>query len=110
MGFVRAALDSLLGSDRRGSPRYATPALRVEIDGNRYRTRDWSLSGFRIEDCHTPLKPGDRIVGRLRLPGGAGQGEFVAEVVWQSPAGEVGVMLKELPPRLLVAMYGIAGR
>jgi hypothetical protein len=94
-------------AERRRNPRLQSPTLRVEIDGIRYRTRDWSLSGFRVGQCHVPLLPGDRVAGRLHLPGAGGDGDFVAEVVWRSDGGDVGMMIRELAPRVLVAMGGL---
>jgi len=96
-------------SDQRRARRHRVPTLRVTIDGHSYRTRDWSMTGFRLGECQQSLKPGDRVSGSLHLPGRGGTGEFAADVVWLSPQGEVGLMLKEITPRLLVAMGGIAG-
>lgn len=95
--------------ERRQDARIRVPSMRVDIDGIKYRTRDWSMSGFRIGHCHMPLRAGDRVAGRLRLPAANGEGDFVAEVVWLSPAGEIGLMLKEVTPRVLIAMGALAG-
>lgn len=97
------------GVERRRQPRLRAPSLKVEIDGIRYRTRDWSMSGFRIGHCHVPLKVGDRVSGLLRLPGRGGDGDFVAEVVWLAESGHAGLMLREVAPRTLMAMSAIAG-
>ncbi len=107
MSVMRRVLSAIGVSERRRQPRVQSPLLRIEIDGIRYRTRDWSLSGFRVGQCHAPLIPGDRVAGRVRLPGVAGDGEFVAEVVWRNDGGDVGMMIRELSPRTLVAMSGL---
>jgi hypothetical protein len=107
MGVMGSVLRAIGVSERRRQPRVQSPLLGIEIDGIRYRTRDWSLSGFRVGQCHVPLIPGDRVAGRVHLPGVAGDGDFVAEVVWRDDGGDVGMLIRELTPRTLVAMAGL---
>lgn len=89
--------------DRRRTPRYRRPRLKLRIDGRTYRTVDWSLGGVRISDFAGPLHPLERLEGRLRVPGGPG-GAIVAEVIWIGDDGDVGLRFLEIEPKLFLAL------
>jgi len=92
--------------DRRVHRRYLYPALRLEIDGKRYKTTDWSLGGFRINGYHEALAVGDRLTGQITPINSSGPGTFVAEVVRIAETGEIGLRLLEITPAVFITMAG----
>ncbi len=82
--------------ERRGFPRADDPRMPVVIDGRTYLTRNWSLSGFWIDDFATPVRPGDRLSGALSGRAASTRGEFVAEVAWADERRNIGLRLLEL--------------
>lgn len=88
---------------RRLHTRYASDALRVEINRRRYRTLDWSLGGFRLDRCALALGADDQVRGRIAFKGMA-PGEFVAEVTHIGESGEIGFRFLEVSPQILLSM------
>jgi hypothetical protein len=111
MGWAAAGSLDLAGfaekvPDRRHAPRFQKPALWLELDGWRYKTRDWSLGGFRIGDCRKPPRPRDRVQGRIEGIGCIGS--FTAEVVRINEDGSIAGRFLEITPAILMAMGTVA--
>lgn len=70
--------------------------MPVVIDGRTYLTKNWSLSGFWIDDFASPVRPGDQLSGALTGRAASTRGEFVAEVVWADERRNIGLRLLEL--------------
>jgi hypothetical protein len=81
-------------SDRRRHARHTEPALKVRINGKRYRTKDWSLSGFRLDDFDGVCEWGEQVRGVILFKGC--RGEFVAEAVRFGPAVAIGFRILEI--------------
>ncbi len=82
--------------ERRGFPRADDPRMPVVIEGRTYLTRNWTISGFWIDDYASPVKPGYRLSGALSGPAASTRGEFVAEVAWADERRNIGLRLLEL--------------
>ena len=93
--------------DRRRHRRVYGRPLCLEIDGNKYKTRDWSLGGFRLVGSFADAKVGDRVGGTIRVPGGAEPGPFTAEVVRLTEYGDVALRFLETSPRTFLAMSAL---
>jgi hypothetical protein len=63
--------------DRRRHARHTTPTLKVRINGKSYRTKNWSLTGFRLDDFDGVCAWGEQIRGIILFKGG--RGEVLAE-------------------------------
>jgi hypothetical protein len=59
--------------DRRRHARGATPTLKVRINGRSYRTKDWSLSGFRLDDFDGVCEWGEQIRAVILFEGRRGE-------------------------------------
>lgn len=92
--------------DRRRSPRFTKPALWVELDGRRYRARDWSLGGFRVADFGKPVRSREKLTGRVEGIGCVGS--FSAEVVRVHEDGSMAGRFLEITPAILMAMGTVA--
>src|ERR687891_1422096 len=75
--------------DQRRHARGAMPTLKVRINGKSYRTKDWSLSGFRLDDFDGVCEWGEQIRGVILFRGR--RGEVVAEAVRLRPGEAVWV-------------------
>jgi hypothetical protein len=85
----------LLGrSDRRRHVRHVTPTLKVRINGKKYRTKDWSLTGFRLDDFDGVCALGEQIRGVILFKGC--RGEVVAEAVRVGPGEAIGFRILEI--------------
>jgi hypothetical protein len=93
-------------SDRRRAPRFTKPPLWLEVDGWRYKTYDWSLSGFRIEVCRARPQPRARLIGRIEGIGCTGA--FSAEVVRVEDDGTVAGRFLDITPAIFMAMGTVA--
>lgn len=96
-------------TDRRQHARFYDRPMQMDIDGKRYQTLDWSLGGFRIAGYHAPLRPGQRVGGRIDSGDGIVSGDFAAEVVRLTDAGEVGLRFIEVSPATFLSMAGVRG-
>ena len=77
------------GRERRQYPRYVASRLTLRFEGHNYKTTDWSIGGFRISDFHRPVRPGDKLEGRVVTWGGLKREAFEADVVRVTPEGDV---------------------
>ena len=89
-------------SERRRHARHATPTLKVRIDGKRYRTKDWSLSGFRLDDFDGVCQWGEQVRGVILFKGG--RGEFVAETIRVGPGAAIGFRILEISSDVFMRM------
>jgi hypothetical protein len=89
-------------SDRRRYARQAVPTLKVRINGRRYRTKDWSLTGFRLDDFDGVCAPGEQVRGVLLFKGR--RGEVLAEAVRVGPGEAVGFRILEISSHLFLQM------
>ena len=91
-------------SDRRRHARRAAPTLKVRIAGKSYRTKDWSLSGFRLDDFDGVCQYGEQIQGVILFRGC--RGEVVAEAVRIGPGEAIGFRILGISTKLFVRMSG----
>jgi hypothetical protein len=111
MGWAAAGSLDLSGfaervPDRRRSPRFTKPALWLEFEGWRYKTRDWSLGGFRVGDFRKPVQSREKVNGRIEGIGCIGS--FTAEVVRLHEDGSLAGRFLEITPAILMAMGTVA--
>ena len=90
------------GSDRRRHGRHTTPTLKVRINGRRYRTKDWSLTGFRLDDFDGVCAWGEQIRGVILFKGR--RGEVLAEAVRVGPGEAVGFRILEVDSEIFLRM------
>jgi hypothetical protein len=89
-------------SDRRRHARHAAPTLKVRINGKRYRTKNWSLSGFRLDDFDGVCEWGEQVRGVILFRGC--RGEFVAEAIRFGPDGAIGFRVLEISSNVFLQM------
>ena len=66
--------------EHRRDKRYASPAITVTIEGERYAVVDWSLGGFKpVDGPKVPV--GQQVTGAVTIVGRAESYEFTAEAV-----------------------------
>ena len=93
----------LLGwSDRRRHARHTAPTLKVRIQGKRYRTKNWSLTGFRLDDFDGVCAWGEQIRGVILFEGC--RGGVVAEAVRVGPGQAVGFRILEVSTDVFLRM------
>jgi hypothetical protein len=86
---------SLLGrADRRRHARHTAPTLKVRINGKRYRTKNWSLTGFRLDDFDGVCALGEQVRGVVLFKGS--RGDVLAEAVRLGPGQAVGFRILEV--------------
>jgi hypothetical protein len=84
--FAKALIGVSSQHDKRRDRRQPSPALEVTLDGNRYRTVDWSLGGALLADYFGPLAPGDQVSGSLQVLADLSTHPFKAVVVRRDSA------------------------
>jgi len=89
---------------RRRHRRIQTVKLTILIGKRRYKTRDWSLGGFRIAAPDLAYRSNQPISGKLNGPGLFDSGEFEGVISWVSEQGEIGVRLTEVSRESFAAM------
>ena len=92
------------GRERRRHPRYKIPRLVLRIEKQKYRTRDWSLGGFRLNAFHRPVESGEQLQGVATTWTGLFREPFDADVVRSGGEGEVRCKFLERPKALLEAL------
>ena len=88
--------------DRRRQARHTAPMLKVRINGKRYRTRDWSLLGFRLDDFDGICECGEQIRGVILFKGR--RGEVLAEAVRVGPGEAIGFRILEISSDVFLQM------
>ena len=86
--------------ERRQHTRYKEPALFVWIDGRRYRTADWSLGGFRLNEFHAELSLKQKVSGRIAPGRFRRSGQFEAQVVRRSEEHGIGFRFLQISPSI----------
>jgi hypothetical protein len=81
-------------SDRRRQARHTAPTLKVRINGKQYRTKDWSVTGFRLDDFDGVCASGEQIRGVILFKGR--RGEVLAEAVRLGPGEAIGFRILEI--------------
>ena len=99
-----AGLRKLAGREQRKHPRIYGRPLKLQVDGRRYETADWSLSGMRIAAYPAGVALKTAIAGTILPSGHVRRGDFVAEVVRVLPDGSVGVRFVKLWSETLISM------
>jgi hypothetical protein len=89
-------------SDRRRHARRASPTLKLRINGKRYRTKNWSLSGFRLDDFDGICEWGEQIRGVILFRGC--RGDVVAEAVRLGPGRAIGFRVLEISSNVFLKM------
>ena len=89
-------------SDRRRHARHTAPTLKVRLNGKRYRTKDWSLMGFRLDDFDGVCECGEEIRGVILFKGC--RGEVVAEAVRVGPGQAIGFRILEISSEVFLRM------
>lgn len=90
--------------ERRADPRVQYPALVLSIEGRRYESRDWSMSGFRLSEYSRDLQPHDRIRGLVGLAPEEPSAHVEAEVIRVSERDGIGLRIMEIAPSAFQAM------
>lgn len=90
--------------ERRRHRRIQDSKLTIIIDGTRYKTKDWSLGGFRLHVPEMTVYTNDDIAGEIHGPGLFDRGDFKACVAWTSENGEFGVRFVEISGETARAM------
>ena len=95
LGVVPADLaPGLVGSAQARA--HMAPILKVRIDGKRYRTRNWSLTGFRLDDFDGVCAWGEQIRGMILFKGC--RGAVIPEAVRVGPGQAVGFRISRSAP------------
>jgi hypothetical protein len=89
-------------SDRRRQARHTAPTLKVRINGKRYRTKDWSVTGFRLDDFDGVCASGEQIRGVILFKGR--RGEVLAEAVRVGPGEAIGFRIIEIGSDVFLQM------
>lgn len=89
---------------RRRHRRIQTVKLTIVIGERRYKTKDWSLGGFRIAAPDLAYQSNQPISGKLNGPGLFVRGEFEGIISWVSEQGEIGVRFTEVSRESFAAM------
>jgi hypothetical protein len=92
------------GSERRRHPRHSQPRLVLRIEERKYRTRDWSLGGFRIAGFHRPVDREEELEGVVTTWTGLFRESFNADVVHSGTGGDLRCRFRELPEALREAL------
>ena len=93
--------------DRRAHVRYVIPRLTIIHDGVEYKTTDWSLGGFKLDNFEATLRIGKELEGEIILEGGE-KGEFSAEIISIETNGDISVRFLAITPRVFLAMSGLS--
>ena len=115
MVFTKAFLGISKDHDRRTDDCLPSLALKISLDGDQYRTEDWSLSGVLVADYYGAWAPGDEVEGSLQIVTDMNSHPFKAVVVRRdSTVGQLALNFTELSPRafsvleaFMMGRYGI---
>ena len=107
MGLLKKINSWFHNQDRRAHVRYVVPRLIITHDGVEYKTSDWSLGGFRLDDFEATLRIGKQLEGEISLEGGE-KGEFSAEIISIDASGYISVQFLAITPGVFLAMSGLS--
>ncbi len=91
-------------AERRRYRRIQGVKLTILTGDHRYKTKDWSLGGFRIQAPELQLRTNDYISGAIHGPGLFNRGTFDGHVAWVAESGELGVRFSEVSRETFMAM------
>lgn len=91
-------------AERRRYRRIQEVKLTILIGDQRFKTKDWSLGGFRIFAPELAFRSNDLINGFIQGPGLFDRGSFEGFVAWVSETGEMGVRFAEVSRDTFLAM------
>src|SRR5579859_3654123 len=92
------------GTERREHPRIAGSRLTLRFNGGKFKSVDWSLGGCRILASDGQFQLRQQVSGRIKVAGGDGRGDFVAEIVRIDADGHVSLRWLELSRHIFVTM------
>ena len=104
IGTAEATDKNVTGVERRRYRRIQEVKLTILIGDLRFKTRDWSLGGFRIFAPELVFRSNDLISGFIHGPGLFDRGSFEGFVAWVSETGEMGVRFAEVSRDSFLAM------
>lgn len=90
--------------ERRADSRVEHPPLILSMEGRRYESSDWSMSGFCLHEYFRDLRPGERIRGLVSLAPAEPSGHLEAEVVRVCERDGIGLRIAEIEPSTFQAM------
>ena len=81
--------------------------MTITHDGVDYRSTDWSLGGFQLDEFRATLRVGNKLEGEIRLEGSE-KGVFSAEIVTIGDSGNISARFLAITPRVFLAMSGLS--
>ncbi len=111
MVFAKALFGVSHHRDKRRDARQLSPALEISLDGDKYRTIDWSLGGALVADYYGPRAPGDEVAGRVQVLTDTNSYPFKAVVVRRDSAlGQLALNFTDLSPDAFSILEGFMMR
>ncbi len=115
MVFAKAFFGVSHHRDRRADDRLPSITLKISLDGDQYRTVDWSLNGVLVADYYGARAPGDEVEGSVQIVTDVNSYPFKAVVVRRdSTVGQLALNFTDLGPRafsvleaFMMGRYGI---
>lgn len=115
MVFPKALFGTSQRRDRRVDQRVQSTALEVTLDGQTYRTVDWSLGGALLADYFGPRGSGEQVEGSLQITRDLTSFPFKAVVVRRDPTlGQLALNFTDLSASgfsalesLIMGRYGL---
>lgn len=90
--------------ERRRHRRMQSVKLTILIGAQRYKTKDWSLGGMRIDAPGLCVNSNEPISGWIHGPGLFDRGDFEGIVSWVSEQGEIGIRFVEVSRETFLSM------
>ncbi len=115
MVFPKALFGTSQRRDRRVDQRVQSTALEITLDGQTYRTVDWSLGGALLADYFGPRGSGEQVEGSLQITRDLTSFPFKAVVVRRDPTlGQLALNFTDLSASgfsalesLIMGRYGL---
>jgi hypothetical protein len=85
VAFAKALFGTSHRRDRRIDERVQSTALEISLDGEVYRTVDWSLSGVLLADYYGSRGTGDEVEGSVQITRDMSSFPFKAVVIRRDP-------------------------
>ena len=97
MVFAKAIFGGSQQRERTGDKRVHGSALEVSLDGEKFETTEWSLSGVQVANYFGPLATDDEVEGSLQLLSGVESYPFKAVVTRRDPTtGQLSLSFTDL--------------
>ena len=107
MGFLQNISTWFHHRDRRSHVRHEIPRLTITHDGVVYRSTDWSLGGFKLDEFRATMGVGNKLEGGIRLEGSE-KGVFSAEIIKIGDSGNISARFLAITPSVFLAMGGLS--